>query len=397
MGDSEHKIDAEIVEDLLCVERCSTFLGAGPLRPEFWEVFTLLKSNRDHVLGEVKRLTELRASGQPATISLDLHEKLLDIRREFYGLASDLRPFLSKHEGMRDGMRLELALVFIMGSRRARDAAVKWIADPAAHAVEASVRVRLMGRLADAYCRALLEARKASPAAPPSSTYASEVTVIRHAPGPAASPPPPAFAPPFPPAPEPDIILRPQEAPPPAPLPPAPPPPAPAPKVQAETRVTARLHPQFIEDYELVQRIRRLLEGPRPPPPPWEIHALVSFRRAEIPAYLDDLERLRRSGKPGEFAGASYALREKIREAMSKYEALAGSLRGYLEKVMSGWKGEAEEIAMAILLGSSHGRHRAKQWLDDPDVCRNEAASLMKSLLDRARELVKGRGVAAGM
>jgi hypothetical protein len=168
------------------------------------------------------------------------------------------------------------------------------------------------------------------------------------------------------------------------------------PKVQAESRVTARLHPQFVEDYELVQRIQRLLEGPRPPPP-WEIHALVSFRRGEIPAYLDDLERLRRSGKPGEFAGATYSLREKIREAMSKHEVLAGNLRAFLEKVMSGWTGEAEEIAIAILLGSSHGRHRAKQWLDDPDVCRNEAVSLMKSLLERARELVKGRGIAAGM
>jgi hypothetical protein len=391
MGDSEHNIDAEIVEDLLCVERCSTFLGAGPLRPEFWEVFTLLKSNRDHVLGEVKRLIELRASGQPATISLELHEKLLDIRREFYGLASDLRPFLSKHEGMRDGMRLELALVFIMGSRRARDAALKWIADPSAHAVEASIRVRLMGRLADAYCRALLEARKTSPAAPPSSVPASEVTVIRPAPAPAASPPPPAVPPPFPLAPEPDIVLKPQEDP-----APPPPPPAAMPKVKAESRVTARLHPQFVEDYELVLRICRLLEGSRPPPPPWEIHALVSFRRDEIPAYLDDLERLKQSGKPGEFAGASYTLREKIREAMSKHEVLAGNLRAYLEKIMGGWKGAAEEIAMAILLGSSHGRHRAKQWLDDPDLCRNEATSLMKSLLERARELVKGRGIEAG-
>ncbi len=385
MGDSEYKIDLEIVEDLLCVERCSTFLGAGPLRPEFWEVFTLLKANRDQVLEEVKRLTDLRAAGQAATILLDLHEKLLDIRREFYGLASDLRPFLSKHDGMRDGMRLELALVFIMGSRRGRDAATKWIADPAAQAVEAGIRVKLMGRMADAYCRALLEARRASPGTMPPPPAPAEVTVIR--PAPARAPAMGAEAPPPPAPPEPDIVLKPQD-----------PPPSPAaPKIPADTRVTARLHPQFLEDYELVQRVRRLLEGPRSGPPPWEIHALVSFRRAELPAQLDELERLKRAGKPGEFAGAAYSLRERVREAMSKHEVLAGNLRSYLEKVFGGWTGEAQEIAIAIVLGSAHGRHRAKQWLDDPEVCRNEAMGLMKSLLDRAHELLaRGRGIAAG-
>jgi hypothetical protein len=129
---------------------------------------------------------------------------------------------------------------------------------------------------------------------------------------------------------------------------------------------------------------------------PWEVHALVAARRVELPSRLDELDRLRQSGGPGEFAGASYSLREQIREARSRHEVLAGNLRGFLEKVMGGWSGEIQEIAMAILLGSAHGRHRAKQWIDDPEVCREEAVKLMRSLQARAKELLeKDRGVAA--
>lgn len=351
MGDTAYPVDPEIVQDLLCVERCSTFLGSGPLRPEFWEIFTLLKGSRQLVLDEVKRLTGLRAAGQPATIGLELHEKLLDIRRELYGLASDLRAFLAKHPGMRDGMRLELALVFIMGSARGREAAGKWVADPAVPSPDAALRVQLMGRMADAYCKALMEARRTS---------------ITPLPEPAPAPPPPP-----PPPSEPDIVLKAPE-----------PPPAPP----AETRVTARLQPQFLEDLELVQRLRRALEGPRPAPPPWEVHALVLLRRDEVPGWTAELERLKQSGKPGEFAGASWSLRERIREAKAKHEVLAGNLRAYLEKIAGGWQGEAEEIALAIVLGSTHGRHRASQWLEDPDICRVEALSLMKTLRERAVE-----------
>ena len=384
MGDTAYPVDPEIVEDLLGVERCSTFLGSGPLRPEFWEIFTLLKASRQLVLDEVKRLTGLRAAGEPATISLELHEKLLDIRRELYGLASDLRPFLSRQPGMRDGMRLELALVFIMGSARGREAAAKWVVDPAAAPPpDVSLRVQLMGRMADAYCKALLEARRTS---------------IVPLPAPLPPAPPAALPPPPVPAPEPEILLKPQEPPPPAK-------PAseeativrPAPTPPAETRITARLQPQFLEDLETVLRLSRALEGPRPAPPAWEIHALVAARREELPGQIRELERLKQSGKPGEFAGASYAMREKIREARAKHEVLAGNLRAYLEKISGGWQGEAEEIALAILLGSSHGRHRATQWMDDPDLCRNEALSLMKSLLGRAREHIDKDGkVAAG-
>jgi hypothetical protein len=173
------------------------------------------------------------------------------------------------------------------------------------------------------------------------------------------------------------------------------PPAAPAPS-SPETRLTARLHPQFIQDFELVQRVRRTLEGTRPEALPWEVHTLVAARRAELPARLDELDRLKQSGGPGEFAGASYVLREQIREARSRHEVLAGNLRSFLEKALGSWSGENEEIALAILLGSAHGRHRAKQWIDDPEVCREEAIKLMRSLLARSKELLeKGRGVVA--
>lgn len=414
MGDPAYPVDQEIVDDLLCVERCSTFLGSGPLRPEFWEIFTLLKSSRQLVLDEVKRLTDLRATAQPAAIASELTEKLLDVRRELYGLASDLRPFLSKHPGMRDGMRLELALVFIMSSARGRDVAAKWVADPAAQAAEAALRVQLMGRMADAYCKALMDARRTSQVEllpPPASAEAAagrpasaeaaagtpaspEAAAGKPVPAAPAPPPPPPQAPPVP---EPDIVLKPQAEPPPPPPPPAPPPPPLPPRPVPEARVTARLQPQFVEDMDVVQRLRRVLEGPKPPPAVWEAHALVALRRPELVRQIEELERLRQSGKPGEYAGAAYAMRERVREAKSRNEELAGKLRSYLEKIFNGWAGDAEEIAFAVLLGASHGRHRAAQWLDDPEICRNEALSLMKSLRERGREIGdKGGKVAAG-
>src|SRR5437016_5099085 len=289
MGDPAYPVDPEVVQDLLCVERCSTFLGSGPLRPEFWEVFALLKSDRPLVVEEVKRLTELRASGRPATISMELTEKLLDVRRDLYGIASDLRPFLSKNPGMRDGMRLELALVFIMSSARGREAAAQWVADPAAKVKEASPRVLLMGRMADAYCRALMEARRNSPAAPPEPPASPAPAPPPAVPSPQEEPDiilKPSEEASIPSNGQPDIVLKPADETPPAPpssgVASAPAPSAPA-VAKPAVRVTARLHPQFLEDLELVQRLQRALEGPKPPPSVWEAHALVSQHVASLP------------------------------------------------------------------------------------------------------------------
>lgn len=197
MAEAAYPVDPEVVQDLLSVERCSTFLGSGPLRPEFWEIYVLLKARRPVVLEEIQRLTALRAEGRPALISGELGEMLLDIRRDFYGLASDLRPFLSKNPGMRDGMRLELAIVFMMSAARGREAAAAWIADPAGKAAEAGLRIQLMARMADAYCQALLEARRATSAPLP--------------------PPPAPAAPTSAPNGQPDIVLKPTDPPPVAP------------------------------------------------------------------------------------------------------------------------------------------------------------------------------------
>jgi hypothetical protein len=277
-----------------------------------------------------------------------------------------------------------------MSAARGRESAAAWLADPAGTAVESGTRIQLMGRMADAYCRALMSARRAANV-------------------PLPEPPPAAAAPPSPTAPEEeDIILKPTEDPPPPPASPLPieaatpnvespkaAVPSPPPKTVA--RAASRLHPQFLKDLEIVQRLQRALEGPKPSPPAWEVHALVSPRPAALPGQIAELERLRHSGKPGEFAGAAYAMREKIREAKSRHEVLAEKLRSYLEKIFNGWQGEAEEIAFAVLLGSANGRQRAELWLREPGLSMNEARVLVESFVDRAREhLEKGGKVATG-
>ena len=106
----------------------------------------------------------------------------------------------------------------------------------------------------------------------------------------------------------------------------------------------------------------------------------VPFRGTEN----DELEQLKNHGKPGEFAGASYRLRTQLKQVREQFDSVASPVRAYLKKLFGKFDSAADELALAFLVASSQGRHRAGQWLDDPELCRGEATASMNGLRTRA-------------
>ena len=68
----------------------------------------------------------------------------------------------------------------------------------------------------------------------------------------------------------------------------------------------------------------------------------------------------------------------------AQFNTLAMPLGVYFTTLFGNYGGEADDLALAFLIASSQGRHRAKQWLDDPELCRGEATASMNGLRNRA-------------
>lgn len=331
-------VDSQVVDDLRVVEQACQTLGASGVRAEFWEVFTLLKVGRDIFQAETDRLAEARKKGTPAKVAPALTAQLVKIKAELSPTARQLREFLSKSPaGILDGMKQDLALVFLMGSAKARGSVSKWLADPAGTAAESTLKLKILSRLVDAYRKVLLEARK----------YMQPIQA-------------------------PDTTVR------------------------SMSPATVKLKPEFVDDLRYVERCRKLFPGDSTPS--WELVCLMLAQRDEMRREIEELEQLKVKGKPGEFAGASYRLRGQLKEVRAQHDPLAGPVRAYLKTIFGSYSGEADELALAFLVASSQGRHRAKQWLDDPELCRGEASASMNGLRARATaylDAVKSQPVAS--
>ncbi len=330
MGDPASPVDLQVLEDLRTVERAGTLLGSFGARPEFWETFTLLKTARSLLEGELARLSALRGEGKTGSVSPALLDRYREIRRDLYPLAKRLRAYVLGLPSAPDGLRLELAIVFMMGSARGRDAAGKWVVDPVAHAPEAGLRLRVMSGIVDAYRKALLDQRVG---AAPEETVPVEP---RRASGPAAPP--------------------------------------------------LKVHPQFLDDLRRAGRLRELLQGPSGKAELWELLCLLLVRRPESVLALSELERLRIAGRPGEFEGEAARVRGFLGQVRERYGSVVAELRNFLSGVFGRWEGEIEETALAFIAASPKGRHRARQWLDDPELCREEAAGFVEGMRERARD-----------
>jgi hypothetical protein len=327
-------IDPLVVEDLRLVERVAVRFGGGALRPEFWEVFTLLKANRDAFVAEAARLEAAKKAGAETKVASELLEKLREIRKDHYPLARELRIFLEKKVSPPlEGVRLELAIVLLMASSRGRESALRWVSDPATQGPEAILRIRVMTGLIEGYRKALLE---------------------QHV----AAPPPPA-----------DDPL-----------------PAPAPAAAKPEEAPLRIHPQFLGDLRAARRFVELLSGGKTPVQLWEAVGYILVDRAGAVQALPELQRLKRDGQPGEFAGEAMRVKGRIAEVRARFDRFVADLRAFFEKTFGSWQGEIEELVLAFIAASPRGRHRARQWLDDPVLCKDEASRFVAELRARAGE-----------
>src|SRR5882672_8438426 len=101
----------------------------------------------------------MRSKGAEAKVVSSLTDKLKDIKLQLAPLARQLREFLGKYQSeIVDGMKQDLALVFLMGSAKARASVGRWLEDPLGTQGESTLRLRILARLVDAYRKSLLEA-----------------------------------------------------------------------------------------------------------------------------------------------------------------------------------------------------------------------------------------------
>ena len=328
MAETKSEIDPQVVEDLRCVEQGCQILGACGARAEFWESFTLLKIGRDAFQAEVDRLDAQRKQGAEAKVAPELTKKLGMIKSELSPLARQLREFLGKSPaGILDGMKQDLALVFLMGSKKARQAVTRWVTDPAGSAAESTLRLKILSRLVDAYRRALLDTRKQG--APPAASPDTTVRSMRPSPG------------------------------------------------------TVKLKLEFVDDLRVVAEARKLFSN-TDQVPGWDLVCLILMQREETRRSIEELIQLQKTGKPGEFAGASSRLRGQLKQVREQFDSIALPVGAYLKTIFGKFEGPADELALAFLVASSQGRHRARQWLDDPELCKGEATASINGLRTRA-------------
>jgi hypothetical protein len=327
MGESNpSEIDPQVVDDLRIVEQGCQILAAFGSRTEFWESFTLLKTGREAYHAEIERLTARRASADGVKVDPAILQKLALIKEQLLPLARQLREFLGKAPGgILDGMKQDLALVFLMGSAKARQSVARWVSNPGGSADEANLRLKILSRLVDGYRRALLDARMQG----------------------------------------------------------APPPAAPDTTVRSMAPVTVKLKGEFVDDLRYVERCRRMFEKVDPVKG-WDIVCLILMQRDETRTLIDQMTHLKDHGQPGEYAGVAARLRNMLKQTRAQFNTIALPVGVYLTSIFGNFGDEADELALAFLIASSQGRHRAKQWLDDPELCRGEATASMNGLRNRA-------------
>lgn len=337
-------VDPDVFEDLRTVEQCLRLFGYFGVRLKSWEAFTLLKSNRKAVEDEISRLSKFKDI-TATRVDAGVVKKIEDIRRDLGPLAGKLHPYLERSPVPLDHIRLELCLTFIMSSVKGREAAARWVEDPEAQPEAAIMRIRVMTSIVDAYRLTLQDARSLAPPEPP-KVFEDE-RPLQPAPLPASAPLPRV---------------------------------EPAPEEGAKKGVNLKM----LENIRFMRGVRNLLKDLEPVEG-WEAMTLLVSDRNDTLATARELVRLKKEGKPGEFAGEAYRLREKLSHIRAQFGVFVHDLRVYFERIFGKWEGEEREIALMFLVSSRQGRHRARQWLDDPDLCAEEAATTAEGLLARAR------------
>src|SRR4029077_4051090 len=107
--------------------------------------------------------------GMRAQLSALLKERLNGIRAELGTLAGQITGYLLTSENCPvEPENVDFAVVFIMGSAKARASAARWVSDPAGSAADASLKLRILSTLVH-HCIEALDHPTAAPP-PPEAT-----------------------------------------------------------------------------------------------------------------------------------------------------------------------------------------------------------------------------------
>jgi len=246
----------------------------------------------------------------------------MSIRAEFGSLAGRLTGYLHASAASPvDPSLVELTVVFLMDSAKARESVARWVSDPDGSAAEASLKLQILSAFVRDCARGL-EAE--APRAPSGDT----------------------------------ALRRPGSA-------------------------SIRLKPDVVDALRVIAGCGALLKesglGKG-----WELYTLALIRPAETRLLLEELAQLKTGGKPGEFAGAATRLRSQLKELRAAHDDLIPPLHSYLTGAFGGFDSDRDSLAIALLAGAPQGPHLARQWLDDPALCHDAAVAAMTAMLSRA-------------
>lgn len=378
-------VDPEVLEDLVTVEEARRLFKRAGRPLEIWEGLCLVKEDRALMREEVKRLADLRASGQRAGIGRVIVDRLQTLRQQSGALVVHLRAlFPGVPEAPQDPVLQEMILAFIAISPKGREAAQRWTADPGPGAVEAGPKIRAIA-LSVARYRAELdrahppeeEPANAEAEPPPPEPVFEEMEVAQfERPGIPTKGTPDPFG-----------------AGPPPPKPPAPPATAAAPASASapaktpEPGVPVELPPgvdrDVLDDVRRVEQCRKVFEVTHQQIEVWEVFCLVMLAD-ETKGRMDGLLDLREKGDMNAFTDGALMLFEKLLDMRATYGRFVRKLREYVAELPVGRFGkDTMEMALGFIVASARGRARAQQWMDEPDRHRAEAAGRLEDIISR--------------
>lgn len=145
-------LSQEVFDDLRLASAALPRLEAAGSPVKLWECYCLAAGERALFRRELRRL----AGNGKADLSPDFLEKLRNLRHQAGPLFAKLRKLIPVGAGTpADLERQEMILGFIGMSTAARDAAARWVAEPAKHAKESSSKFRIIESIVERYRKAI--------------------------------------------------------------------------------------------------------------------------------------------------------------------------------------------------------------------------------------------------
>ena len=395
MSDLPKGVDPDILEDLH-----TALSGIGLChvleRPtEVWEMLSLVRSERSMVRGEIYRFTGLGEGYRAGGISRTILKMLDDIRARMGPLVQGLHALYPRISSVPDDPEtVEFVTAFVTISPRGQQAAAQWVSAPDASVDDASQKLGVLLKMAEAYNTALRGWKLAPP--PPSSPLDKEnrpqmVPRFQRLEKPLEGPliptaaPSQAEAPPEPPPPAPPV---PPEKPP-EPEPPPPTPPAAEPETSSKESDSSTVLPrgvdlEILDDLRRVEKCGQIFEEAGKKTEVWEVFMMVMADGKAIKEAMDSLANLKAKDDKAGFQEGVDRLFEQVQKLRAEHGTMVRDLRQFVSALPIGSFGkETMELVVGFIIASPRGLARAREWLKDPGRYRMEAAGRLEDVVSR--------------